>query len=252
MSKELFIVTGSSRGMGLAIAAQLLGPDAVVLGIARHTSDELKTSAAGLGARLEQWSLDLAQSAGASERLRAWLAGFGASEFATATLINNAAVINRVGPIDECTDADLGAALRVSLEAPMLLTAAFLRATRGWTGRRRVLNISSGLGRRAMAGSASYCAAKAGMDHFSRAVALDEAQRPNGAKIVSLAPGVIDTDMQVLLRSAAPEGFPDRRTFVQLKETGQLASPAAAAARVLACLNRPDFGANPVADVRDA
>ena len=52
-----------------------------------------------------------------------------------------------------------------------------------------------------MAGQATYCAAKAGMDHLSRAVALDQALLANGAKIVSLAPGVIDTDMQVQLRS---------------------------------------------------
>jgi NAD(P)-dependent dehydrogenase (short-subunit alcohol dehydrogenase family) len=251
MAKQLFIVTGSSRGMGHAIAAQLLAPDAVVLGIARHSSDDLQDRAASLSARLEQWPLDLAEGSAVSERLQAWLVGFGPAEFATATLINNAAVINRVGPVDACSLADLAGALRVSLEAPMLLTAAFLRATRGWSGARRVLNISSGLGRRAMAGSASYCAAKAGLDHFSRAVALDEAQRENGAKIVSLAPGVIDTDMQVQLRGAAPEGFPDQADFIRLKERGQLASPAAAAARVIACLDRPDFGANPVADVRD-
>ena len=136
----------------------------------------------------------------------------------------------------------------------MLLTAAFVRATQTWPARRRVLNISSGLGRRAMAGSAAYCAAKAGMDHFSRAVALDEAQRTNGrgARIVSLAPGVIDTDMQVQLRGADPAGFPEQGNFIKLKENGQLSSAQDAAARVLAYLRRPDFGANPVADVRDA
>ena len=71
-----------------------------------------------------------------------------------------------------------------------------------------MLNISSGLGRRAMAGQATYCAAKAGMDHLSRAVALDQALLANGARIVSLAPGVIDTDMQAQLRGSSVAGFP--------------------------------------------
>jgi NAD(P)-dependent dehydrogenase (short-subunit alcohol dehydrogenase family) len=102
-----------------------------------------------------------------------------------------------------------------------------------------------------MAGSASYCAAKAGLDHASRAMALEEARRPNGARIVSLAPGVIETDMQVQLRGASPVEFPDRGAFVQLQAQGQLLSPEAAAARVLAWLARPDFGDAPVADVRD-
>jgi NAD(P)-dependent dehydrogenase (short-subunit alcohol dehydrogenase family) len=139
----------------------------------------------------------------------------------------------------------------VDLEAPMLLTGAFLRATAAWSCSRRVLNISSGLGRRAMASQAAYCAAKAGMDHFTRCVALEEALSPNGARVCSLAPGVIDTDMQVQLRDADASRFPDVDTFAGLKDKGLLSSPADAAARVLAYLARPDFGTNPVGDVRD-
>jgi hypothetical protein len=91
---------------------------------------------------------------------------------------------------------------------------------------RKVVLVSSGLGRRAMAGSASYCAAKAGLDHLARAVALEEAARPNGARIVSLAPGVIDTDMQLQLRSADAAAFPERERFAGLHSGGQLDSPA--------------------------
>jgi benzil reductase ((S)-benzoin forming) len=114
-----------------------------------------------------------------------------------------------------------------------------------------VLNISSGLARRAMASQAAYCAAKAGMDHFTRCVALEEAEQPNGAKVCSLAPGVIDTDMQVQLRNADASQFPDLENFISLKNDGALISPAEAAARVLAYLARADFGSSPVADVRD-
>jgi NAD(P)-dependent dehydrogenase (short-subunit alcohol dehydrogenase family) len=101
-----------------------------------------------------------------------------------------------------------------------------------------------------MAAQAPYCAAKAGLDHFTRCSALDEAQRPHGARLVSLAPGVIDTDMQGQLRAGDPEAFPDLQRFVQLQRQGQLSSPDEAAARVLAFLNHPDFGQEPVADVR--
>ena len=249
---RLFILTGASRGLGAAIAEQLLAPDHRLLCLSRGTSATLAARAATVGAGLEQWPIDLANPEAAAARLQAWLQDLEAARFEVATLINNAGVITRVGPVDECDDAELSAALRVGLEAPMLLSAAFLRATRNWGAQRRVLNISSGLGRRAMAGSAGYCAAKAGMDHFSRAFALDEAARTNGARIVSLAPGVIDTDMQVQLRAADPAGFPEQGNFIKLKEGGQLTSPHDAAARVLAYLRRADFGANPVADVREA
>jgi len=256
MGESLYIVTGASRGMGAAIAEQLLSPQHVVLGISRSINTQLAATAKQRGAPLEQWPRDLAHSVEAADELEAWLRRVDAARFDAAALINNAGVITRVGPMDEATNAELSSALRVGLESAMLLTASFIRATRGWramaSGGVKVLNISSGLGRHAMAGSAPYCAAKAGMDHFSRAVALDEAHRGQGAKIVSLAPGVIDTDMQSQLRAADSAGFPDQENFLHMHEAGQLATPHDAAARVLAYLRRPDFGSNPVADVRDA
>jgi len=249
---HLTILTGGSRGMGLAMAAQLLRQGHTLVCIARSANPELEAIAQASGATLEQWQQDLSQGEQAAQRLQGWLAAQGPAAFASATLINNAGVIPRIAPLSASDAADLAHALRVGLEAPMQLTAAFLGATDAWTVPRKVLNISSGLGRRAMASQAAYCAAKAGMDHFTRCVALDEALKPHGAKVCSLAPGVIDTDMQVQLRGAAPEAFPDRQNFANLKAGGQLTSPQDAATRVLAWLDRADFGAHPVADVRDA
>lgn len=251
MTQHLYILTGGSRGMGLAMAHQLLKPGNTLISLARSTSAPLST-AVPQGATLEQWSVDLAQPAQAAQRLREWLATQPASRYASATLINNAGVIPRIAPLSASDPADLANALRVGLEAPMQLTAAFLGATEGWGVPRKVLNVSSGLGRRAMASQAAYCAAKAGMDHFTRCLALDEAAKPNGARVCSLAPGVIDTDMQVQLRSAEAADFPDVGNFAQLKSSGSLTSPEEAARRLLAWLARPDFGADPVADVRDA
>ncbi|MEJ8836631.1 SDR family NAD(P)-dependent oxidoreductase [Ramlibacter sp. AN1133] len=246
---HLTILTGASRGMGFAIARQLLAGGHDLLCISRKTSEALAQEAARAGRRCEQWPQDLARADTAAERLATWLQAQEAPE--SVTLINNAGILPRIAPLDDIPVGQLAEAMRVDLEAPLLLTAAFLRATAGWQVPRRVLNISSGLGRRAMAAQAAYCAAKAGMDLFSRCVALEQARLPNGAKICSLAPGVIDTDMQVQLRGADTDRFPDRGNFVGLKEKGMLSSPEDAAARVLAFLARPDFGANPVADVRD-
>ena len=251
MAKKLFVVTGASRGMGAAMAEQLLAPDHVLLCISRRRNDALSAKAEAASAACEQWSLDLSQPSEAALKLQAWLASFDGASFELAALINNAAALTRIGPIDDCGDGELASALRVGLEAPLLLSAAFLRATRSWAADKRVLNISSGLGRRAMAGQASYCATKAGLDHLTRAMALDEAMRPNGAKLVSLAPGVIDTDMQVHLRAGESAGFPEKANFIGMKEKGQLSSAPDAAARVLAYLARDDFGASAVADVRD-
>lgn len=246
---HLYILTGASRGMGLAMAQQLLQPGHALLCISRKVNETLTAQAAQAGCPLEQWPLDLSHSREAAAMLRQWLGRPGLSH-ASATLINNAGVIPQVAPLSAIAPEDLAQALRVDLEAPMALSAAFLAATEGWGVPRRILNISSGLGRRPMASQAVYCAAKAGMDLFTRCVALEEARKANGAKVCALAPGVIDTDMQLQLRSADAAAFPDRARFEQLKSGAQLDSPETAARKVLAYLNRPDFGSEAVADVR--
>jgi len=251
MTQHLFILTGASRGMGLAMARKLLMPGNSLLCISRKANETLAAQAKMAGTPLQQWTQDLARGADISARLEQWLREQAHAGFASAVLINNAGMIPRIGPLSEADADDLRQGLRVGLEAPMLLTTVFLRATESWPARRKVLNISSGLGRKAMASQSIYCAAKAGMDHFTRCVALEEALKPNGATVCSLAPGVIDTDMQVQLRGADASAFPDQHNFISLKDKGQLTSPDEAAARILAYLARPDFGSQPVADVRD-
>ncbi|WP_048440093.1 SDR family NAD(P)-dependent oxidoreductase [Caenimonas sp. SL110] len=251
MSKHLTIITGASRGMGLAMAEQLLAAGHDLLCISRKHNDSLGARATGNGQRCDQWPVDLAEPQPAAARLQAWLAAQPATTYESVTLINNAALLPRAMPTGALDAAEIAQAMRVNLEAPMLLTSAFLRATQAWTGQRKVLNISSGLGRRAMASQGPYCAAKAGLDHFTRCVALEEAGQPNGAKVSSLAPGVIDTDMQIQLRSGDASQFPDVGNFIGMKANGALSSPADAAAKVLGVLARPDFGSNPITDVRD-
>ena len=118
-----------------------------------------------------------------------------------------------------------------------------------------MLNISSGLGRRPLAAQAPYCAAKAGLDHLTRCLALEEAARSHeeggqGARVCAIAPGVIDTDMQAQLRGASAQDFPGQGRFAALKAEGQLASAEDTARRLLTYLARPDFGSEAVDDIR--
>lgn len=233
---HLFIVTGSSRGLGAAMARQLVQAGHTVIGIARQPQ-------AGLQA--EQWALDLADPWPAAQRLQAWLQAH--TGWHSATLINNAALLSQPGPLAATELAELSAALRVGLEAPAMLSRVFLAGTVD-VPTRRILNISSGLGRRPMAGSVAYCAIKAGLDHLSRALALEEP----GVAIESLAPGVIDTDMQVQLRGADPARFTEQARFQGLKDAGQLQTADATAAAIVRRLLLPDFGKTVVSDIRDA
>ena len=232
----LTVITGSSRGLGEALARQSLAAGHLVVGIARGRSEALERFAHERGLPLQQWQADLSAPLAIARHLADWLRTQ-PRDWRSATLINNAGVVTPPGPID-------GESLEV------------LSATRDWPAARKVLNISSGLGRRAMAGSALYCAAKAGMDNLSRAMALDEehkaAQGERAARVVSLAPGIIDTDMQAQLRGGDASKFPDRDRFAAFKAEGQLVSAEDTATRVLRFLARDDFGQQVLADVRDA
>lgn len=236
--------------MGLAMAQQLLRQGHDLITIARQRNAQLDALAQAAGVHLQQWQHDLSAPHTAAQALREWLLAQPPAAYASVTLINNAGVIPPIAPLAHSDWDAVSNGLRVGLEAPMLLTSSFLQATEAWSASRKILNISSGMGRRALASQATYCAAKAGMDMFSMSVALDEAAKPNGARICALAPGVIDTDMQRQMRNTDAANFPDVSRFAQLHATGNLTSPEEAAARVLAWLDRPDFGDQVVADVR--
>ena len=93
MTTHLYILTGASRGMGLAMAEQLLQPGNTLLCISRHTNADLALAAQKAAVPLSQWTHDLADGEGASERLRDWLRTQNPADFGSISLINNAGVI---------------------------------------------------------------------------------------------------------------------------------------------------------------
>ena len=129
MTQHLFILTGASRGMGLAMAEQLIDTGHDLLCISRQHNDALGLRASGAGVRCEQWAQDLSQPEPVALRLELWLNAFDAATVASITLINNAGMLPHIAPLGDIPASELAAALRVDLEAPMLLSSAFLRGT---------------------------------------------------------------------------------------------------------------------------
>jgi NAD(P)-dependent dehydrogenase (short-subunit alcohol dehydrogenase family) len=115
---------------------------------------------------------------------------------------------------------------------------------------RSVVNVSSGSGRRPIAGSGAYCAAKAGLDMASRVAALEVEAAGVPVTITSLAPGIIDTDMQVVARAADVAEFPDVERFRAFKSEGMLKTADEVARRIIT-LERAGKLPSGIADLRE-
>lgn len=238
------IVTGHSRGLGAAIAEHLLSRGTRVLGLSRHGNASL---AARFPEKLEQHALDVADAAALQRWVAAGALGAFAGASETPLLVNNAGVLQPIGPLETQSPELVSRAIAVNVGAVLALSAAFVQATEG-ARERRILHVSSGAGRKPYAGWSIYCATKAAIDHHARCVALD---RTPGLLISSVAPGVVDTEMQAEIRASSDERFPDRPRFVAMHRDKALPSPEQTGGRLVEYLLSDAFGREAVFELRD-
>lgn len=236
-----YYITGTSRGLGKALAEELLnGNGNRVFGIGRNCTLDHD--------RYRHVHLDLS----ISENVR---------EFSfqlpkgtrCAVLINNAGVVDPVAPVGRIDNQSLAAGFTVNLISPAMLMNNFIRHTQRSRARRIIVNISSGAARHTVDSWAVYCAAKAGLDMFSEVLHSEQPiHRPkHPVRIFSIAPGVVDTDMQARIRAVPKTDFAGKERFMKMKADGMLASPAATARSILRILSRPEKYADICLDVRD-
>jgi benzil reductase ((S)-benzoin forming) len=236
------ILTGHTRGLGQAIAADLLGRGIPVLALARSDNAELAQAFPEL---LQQQRVDLADPAA----VQTWLTGDTLRRYAEGAaellLVNNAGMLGPVAPLGRQDPADLVRTVNLNVTAALLLSDAVARSH---TGPLRICHVSSGAARSAFASWSVYGATKAALDHHARSVTEDGRWQ---LRICSLAPGVVDTDMQAAIRSTSEQDFPLLDRFLALKDEGKLSSPAEAAGRMVRYLLSEDFARTVVADLRD-
>ena len=241
---NLYIITGTTKGLGKALAERIvLDSDNELIALARAPDGDIPG-----GFRFELDLEDTAAIEDVSERLAQRVRG---KRYAKAVLINNAGIVVPVAPLERTDPYDLERNLVVNLVAPMLLMRRFLRDTEAVATLRRIINISSGAGRRPIQGWGAYCAAKAGLDMATRVVALEAEARALAVEAVSLAPGVIDTPMQGIVRGAAAEDFADVERFRQMKSEGVLRPAEDVAADILRAEGEGRLKAGVVLDLRD-
>lgn len=245
------VITGASRGLGLALAERYVDAGAHVITITRSANPYLAQRAQAQGATLTAIEADLACPSGvqaAATELRAVLRQ-APTLAGRHILINNAGAVEPVNLASDLHDPQaIAHAFALNVTAPLIITAAMLDSLLADQRDCRILNISSGAGRNPTAGWSVYCATKAALDMATRVLNAEQAE--GGVRAVALAPGVVDTGMQATLRSQDTRNFPARERFVALRDEGKLRSADNVATSIHHYLNRDDFGTIEIDDIR--
>jgi len=223
------IVTGASRGIGAAVAQRLAGAGAALTLIAR-SRQKLETVAAGLqrnGGGPLVCQADVTEYMACQEVVDQTLEHFGRID----ALVNNAGIVQPIDIVARADPADWRYCIEVNLIGPFNLARACLAALRGSRG--RVVNVSSGAAILALETVSAYCAAKAGLNQFTRVLAAEEP----AVTVLAVRPGVVDTDMQAVIRREGARAMTAEQAayYRRLKADGRLAAPAVPA-RVIAWL----------------
>jgi benzil reductase ((S)-benzoin forming) len=224
---DLFVVTGTTNGIGAALKAALsvrANTVLVCLSRAPESADVPRNV-----------HIDFADVKSIEDAFRSVEGALAETRFDRAVLINNAGVAQPVARFDNQNALDLTNNLAVNVVAPMLLTSLFSNALRHRATSRLVVNISSGAAKRPIAGWSAYCTSKAALEMATRVAALEAEP---GLSVCSLAPGVVDTPMQAVVRSSDPAAFPDRPRFEAMKNEGALRPAADVARDILAAIDQ--------------
>jgi 3-oxoacyl-[acyl-carrier protein] reductase len=211
-------VTGSTRGIGLAIATGLYASGAKVAVVGRELQ-RAKAVASGLGERAAGVACDVARSDQVDAAMAAAEAALGPIDI----LVNNAGV-TRDNILLRLTEEDWDSVLDANLKGAFHTTRAVIK---GMMKRRsgRIINISSIVGLTGNKGQANYAASKAGLIGFTKSVAKEYASR--NILVNCIAPGFIETDMTASLPDAA------RASLLEEIALGRLGRPEDVAGTVL-------------------
>ncbi len=223
MPKKLAIITGTSKGIGHALANAFLQNQYAVIGIARTNNIE-NPNYTFIPFDLADW-----------EQIKN--INLSLSDAEEIILFNNAGRIGEIVPFKESALEDVKSTMDLNVMAVMALCHKVLNLKKAQQ-KLTIINISSGAGRSNIPSWTAYCTSKAAVDHFSSNLQAELASDET-VKIYSLAPGVVDTEMQNEIRSANPDKFPMHERFVQLHQEGELRNPETLAQDILAFLKNP-------------
>ena len=212
---QVAFVTGSTRGIGLAIAQRLHGAGARVAIIGRQP-EQAERVAASLGAGAAGFGCDVAQEPAVAAAVASAERVLGP----VTILVNNAGV-TRDNILLRLSGEDWDAVMDANLKGAFHTTRAVLK---GMMKRRagRIINISSVVGLTGNKGQANYAASKAGLIGFTKSVAREYASR--NVLVNCIAPGFIATDMTAALPGEARDALLGQIALGRLGEPAEIAS----------------------------
>ena len=220
MSNQVYLVTGASKGLGRSICELLAKNGYIVIGLARNSSD-----LSSLDALLKRFnpksmtiSCDLSNPREVSSAGKQIAEGFSSIH----GIIHNAGIISPIGSMFDVDSSVWDQTMMVNLLSVQHLTKA-LHASMVNAQRCRVTTISSGAAINSLESWSAYCTSKAGLEMWTKCLA-DEGSR-DGISAISIAPGIVDTDMQVKIRSVNQEDFPMVDRFIEFHKNGDLVAP---------------------------
>lgn len=237
-NRNYYFITGTSKGLGKSLVELLLKDNSnFVYGISRTNSISHKN--------YTHFTLDLANL----EEVKNFK--FPKIDVATKIiLINNAGIVGDIKHIGNLDNEKIISTYSINLVSPTILTNLFIYSFNKNIPK-QVINISSGAGRSAIDGWSVYCASKAGLDMFSL-VLKEEIQYKNlNINIISLAPGIIDTNMQSEIRQAKKADFTNIDQFIAYKNNGNLSLPEETAKQVMRFVSDEKLMENTICSVRD-
>lgn len=239
MVANLVFISGGSSGIGDALARAVPYPDVRVIDISRRGVPERVHFAADLS-EPSQWS-------GVADLFSREMKGFDGERV---VFIHSAGTLQPIGFAGEVPADEYVRQVLLNSASPQVLGDAFLRAGRELRAICFVAMISSGAASNVYEGWSAYGPGKAAVDQWVRTVGAEQQRRGGRCRLISIAPGIVSTPMQAVIRATSGADFPEVDRFVELHEQGELRDSDEVAQDIWELLER-GFENGSVVDLRD-